>query len=284
MWESSAVPEHFATDSSVRKRPADCRGGLDAPDGSALKGRLRELIGAEVLPRLFQTNRARTGPETGAKPAPVEPAKLARLLIAGRNDEFRSEICEYLASGIPPLVVMTQVLAPTARELGRLWDNDESDLIDMQRACGALKRWIGEIAPLTGGPTPVKPPSILLQAAPGEWHTLGVDIAEAGFRRVGWRVARGEARGFHADLAREWRDVLGFSLSCDRHVEALTKAIFEARMASRNPRLLVVVGGPIFAERPNIAQNIGADFCACAGEMPVQLSDRLINGVSMPPL
>jgi methanogenic corrinoid protein MtbC1 len=284
MWESSAVPELFASDRTVRKRPANRRLCHDAPDGSELKGRLWEIIGAEVLPRLFQANGARTAAETGANPAPAEPAKLARMLIAGRNDAFRREIVERLASGLPPLVVMTEVLAPIARVLGRLWDNDDADLIDMQRACGALKRWIGEIAPEAGVQIPAKSPSILLQVAPGERHTLGVDIAEAVFRGAGWRVARGEARGFHADLAQEWRDVLGFSLSCERHIEALAKAIPEARMASRNPRLLVVVGGPIFAERPNIVENIGADFCACAAEMPVHLSDALINGTPMPPL
>jgi methanogenic corrinoid protein MtbC1 len=182
---------------------------------------------------------------------------------------------------MPPLAVMTEVLAPTARELGRLWDNDDCDLIDVQRATGALKRWIREIAPQAAARAPAKSPSILMLVAPGDWHTLGADMAEAVFRGLGWRVTRGETLGFQAELAAEWRDVLGFSLSCDRHIEGLAKAIAEARAASRNPRLFVVVGGPIFTESSEIARKIGADFCASAAEMSVKLYDALLNGSHM---
>jgi methanogenic corrinoid protein MtbC1 len=232
-----------------------------------------------AVPEVFA--RSRPTPGIAAKAAATEPAKLARLLIAGRDEALRGEISQRLASGTPRLVIMNEVLPPIAREIGRLWDNDESDLIDAQRAFGALKRWIGELASETDAPVPAISPSILMQVAPGERHTLGVDMAEAVFRGLGWRVARGEARGFGADLANEWRDVLGFSLSCDRNIEALAKAIVEARAASRNARLLVVVGGPIFSDRPDIAKKIGADFCAPAAEITVQWSDALLNGSPM---
>jgi methanogenic corrinoid protein MtbC1 len=225
------------------------------------------------LPRLLRIS--------WAKPTRVEPEKLARLLIAGRDDAFRNEIGERLASGTPALAVMTGVIAPVARELGTLWDNDDCDLIDMQRAAGALKRWIREIEPEGGARTSARSPSILVQVAPGETHTLGVDMAEALFRGSGWRVARGEARGFQVDLAAQWRDVIGFSLSCDRHIDALRKAIAEAREASRNPRLLVLVGGPIFVERSGLAAKLGADFCACTAEMTVQAPRALLNANTM---
>jgi methanogenic corrinoid protein MtbC1 len=225
------------------------------------------------LPRLLRIS--------WAKPTRVEPEKLARLLIAGRDDAFRNEIGERLASGTPALAVMTGVIAPVARELGTLWDNDDCDLIDMQRAAGALKRWIREIEPEGGARTSARSPSILVQVAPGETHTLGVDMAEALFRGSGWRVARGEARGFQVDLAEQWRDVIGFSLSCDRHIDALRKAIAEAREASRNPRLLVLVGGPIFVERSGLAAKLGADFCACTAEMTVQAPRALLNANTM---
>jgi methanogenic corrinoid protein MtbC1 len=212
------------------------------------------------------------------KPEQGAPEKLARLLIEGRDDLFRSEIRGRLAMGTPPLTVMTGILAPVARELGVLWDNDDCDLIDMQRAAGALKRWIGEIGSWAGERTSERSPSILVQVAPGETHTLGADMAEALFRGSGWSVAKGNTRGPRADLAKHWRDVIGFSLSCDRHIEALRKAIAEAREASLNPKLLVLVGGPIFVERHGLAINLGADFCACTAELAVQAPQALLNG------
>jgi MerR family transcriptional regulator, light-induced transcriptional regulator len=211
------------------------------------------------------------------RPSPDEIIRLARLLVAGRDDAFRADVHARLSAGAP-LSVMMDILAPVGRELGCFWDNDESDLIDVQRAAGVLKRLVGEIALRVSAQTLAKPPSILLQVAPGERHTLGVQMAEAVFCGMGWRVARGETRGLRADLAQEWRDFLGFSLSCDRHADALAQAIAEARVASRNPRLLVVVGGPIFNRRPDLAKTLGADFCVCATEMSVQHQDALING------
>jgi methanogenic corrinoid protein MtbC1 len=245
---------------------ANLRGGLAASDASAIEAKLREIAGAEVLLRLH-----------GARPAEDVPAKFARLLVAGHEDAVRDEIAERLAAGVPPLAVMNGVFAPVARELGNLWDNDDCDIIDMQRATGALKRWTGEIGFDAGAPISARSPSILIQAAPGERHTLGADMAEAVFRSLGWRVARGEARGFRVDLAEQWRDVIGFSLSCDRNIEALKKAIAEARETSRNPRLLVLVGGRIFVESLGLATNLGADFCACTAEMTVQAPNPLLN-------
>jgi methanogenic corrinoid protein MtbC1 len=238
-----------------------------AEDGSAAHGGGR-------------TNRKRTALAIAAKPGPAELTELARHLIAG-DDAFRRAMDARLASGAPPLSVMVDLLAPAARELGRLWDNDDCDLIDVQRASGALQRLICEIAAQTPARALAKSPSIFMQATPGERHTLGVDMAETAFRGMGWRVGRDETRGFRADLAREWRDFIGFSLSCDRHVEALARAIVEARAASRNPKLLVVVGGSIFTKRPDLARKIGADFCVCSAELTVQHADALVNGSPM---
>lgn len=273
MGESGADPHFLARDNSGRQTSANYRGRRESTNSSALESKLREVLGAEVLPRLFR--------RSGARPRQEEQAELARHLVAGREEVLRGVIAERLASGIPPLAVMTEVLAPVARELGNLWDNDDCDLIDVQRAAGALKRWISEIGPGAGAPTSARSPSILVQIVPGEKHTLGVDMAEALFQGSGWRVVRGEMRGFQADLAEQWRDVIGFSMSCDRNIESLRKSISEARENSLNPRLLVIVGGPIFVENIGLAAKLGADLCACTAEMSVHAPKALLNATSM---
>ncbi|MCW2273059.1 hypothetical protein GJ654_03005 [Rhodoblastus acidophilus] len=245
---------------------------LSGAGASTLRRGARAKVGNGVICAEARPARGHRAP-----PSCDELTALAKLLVTGRDDAFRAEIYGRLTAGAP-LSVMMDILAPVAREIGCFWDRDESDLIDVQRATGVLKRLIGEIALRVTAQTLAKPPSILLQVAPGERHTLGVQMAESVFCAMGWRVARGEARGFRADLGREWRDFLGFSLSCDRHVDALAQAVAEARAASRNPKLLVVVGGPVFCRKPDLARQIGADFCVCASEMPVQPQDALLNG------
>ncbi len=259
MYQPGAFPVRIASD-------------LSGAGASTLRRGARAKVGNGVICAEARPARGHRAP-----PSCDELTALAKLLVTGRDDAFRAEIYGRLTAGAP-LSVMMDILAPVAREIGCFWDRDESDLIDVQRATGVLKRLIGEIALRVTAQTLAKPPSILLQVAPGERHTLGVQMAESVFCAMGWRVARGEARGFRADLAREWRDFLGFSLSCDRHVDALAQAVAEARAASRNPKLLVVVGGPVFCRKPDLARQIGADFCVCASEMPVQPQDALLNG------
>jgi len=264
MYQSGAFPRRLTRDGSASKKA----GALQV---------LRTLAEQDA-PRPDATRH--DAPPSAARISRAQCAQLARWLIAG-DDAFRCEIEARLASSASPVGVMVDVLAPVARELGRLWDRDECDLIDVQRACGALQRVMGRIAPEAPARMPLKQPSILLQVAPGERHTFGADVAEAIFRDIGWRVTRGEGRGLRADLSREWRDFVGFSLSCDRNVESLSQAVAEARAASRNPNLLVVVGGAIFARRPDIARKIGADFCVCAAKLPVKHQKALVNGSAM---
>ena len=55
-------------------------------------------------------------------------------------------------------------------------------------------------------------------------HVFGVAMVETFFRAAGWRVKRG-GLDFADELAREWFDLVGFSLSGDRHLEVLANAV-----------------------------------------------------------
>jgi len=45
----------------------------------------------------------------------------------------------------------------------------------------------------------------------------------------------------------------------DGEVKDLTKTIKAARKTSRNPRLAIMVGGPLFLRQPALAGTVGAD-------------------------
>jgi methylmalonyl-CoA mutase cobalamin-binding subunit len=65
-------------------------------------------------------------------------------------------------------------------------------------------------------------------------------------------------------VARERFDVVGFSISADRYVGRLHEAMSAVRRA--NPAALVVVGGSLFAERPELADELRPDFVAADAE------------------
>jgi methanogenic corrinoid protein MtbC1 len=107
--------------------------------------------------------------------------------------------------------------------------------------------------------------TILLLPAPGEQHTLGLVILSEFFQREGWHLLGGPASGEHdaVDIVRgEWVDVAGFSVGSSNHLDELSAYIRGVRRASRNRYLAVMVGGPLFLQRPELVTRVGADCTA----------------------
>jgi methanogenic corrinoid protein MtbC1 len=83
--------------------------------------------------------------------------------------------------------------------------------------------------------------------------------------RDGWGVQLGTPSNSEEllDLVREeWFDVVGFSASCDTRLLKLRHDIAAVRRHARNPQLLVLVGGRIFVEHPDLVGRVGADGSA----------------------
>ena len=120
----------------------------------------------------------------------------------------------------------------------------------------------------------------LFSPAPGEQHGLGALMVEQFFRRAGWQTwsapAVDEAE-LVALVAGRAFDVVGLTVSVERHVAPLRQSIAALRGASRNPRVIVLVGGRAFADRPDLAAEIGADGTAEDGALAVELADSLLQ-------
>ena len=120
----------------------------------------------------------------------------------------------------------------------------------------------------------------LFSPAPGEQHGLGALIVEEFFRRDGWQtwsvpaLDETELVGLVAGRA---FDVVGLTVSVERHIAPLARSITATRRASRNPAVIVLVGGRVFTARPELARDIGADGTASDGALAVRLADTLLN-------
>ena len=198
-------------------------------------------------------------------------------MLQGQSDEARAQIESRLGGGATAHAVMIDDLGPAARKLGALWENDECDFVEVTLGLRVLRDLLRRMMPEDlWGPSGTTP-SILILLAPGETHELGADMVESFFRTAGWRTERADAVTARTALAEGWYDAVGFSLSCDRFVEPLRAAIAQARAISRNPSLRVLLGGALFAERPNLAGDLGADFCAADADAAVHLARTLLQ-------
>ena len=207
--------------------------------------------------------------------------EFATLVLAHDEDVALASVQTYRARNVSVQRIFVELLAPTARYLGHLWDQDLCNFTDVTVGLGRLQRVLRELGPAFG--RGVEHPSsgrrVLLLPSPGEQHTFGLVMVGEFFSRAGWDVTGG-AWIAGADAAAmvgvEWFDVVGFSLGAEVHLPALATAISAVRHASCNRELAILVGGPIFAVRPEFVAMVGADGMTIDGCEAPALAERLI--------
>lgn len=251
---------------------------------------LARTIEQEIIPRLMLAHRALSEPIArplaAGHPITVEDVRhFAKLVLSQDEDLAFGSIQAFRARGVTVEKIYVDLLAPTARYLGDLWDDDLCNFTDVTVGLGRLQRVLRELSPAFGGSVehPAQGRRILLLPSPGEQHTFGLVMVAEFFRRAGWDVTGG-AWAAGADpaalVAAEWFDVIGFSLGAENHLDSLAESIRAVRRATCNHDIAVLVGGPLFGERPEYLARVGADGMTIDGREAPALAERLIRPVA----
>jgi methanogenic corrinoid protein MtbC1 len=206
---------------------------------------LKNVFLSAVMPLLGVANANHlTGQPPAAHPLASE---LAELLVAADGDAARELIAE-LEQGAGAIgSLAASLLEPAARSLGDLWREDFCSEFDVTLG---LCRLQSAVRLLSSGSarnpaSHVPRPAVLIAPEPGELHRLGAMLDSTVLQTAGWS------------------DVLDLSLSPafrrEHDLPRVTRTIAEARRASRNPALVVVVGGRVFLEEKSAGLAVGAD-------------------------
>lgn len=251
--------------------------------GLRLRDDLARVVEAEIIPRLMLTHRPVAVAATcNILPDSEQVVAFANLMLSPAGDDLDARVDGILASGLAPDSLLLDLLAPTARHLGTLWEEDLCDFVEVTRAMGHLQRLLREInrrveaAP----PDPRAGRRILLAPCPGEAHRFGVTIVERFFRDAGWEVTCTAADPEDDVLTRVregWFDVVGLSLACEVLLPRLAEAIAAIRRHSHNPAIRVIVGGPAFATDPAVADRVGADAGTGDGRRALDIAESLLD-------
>jgi MerR family transcriptional regulator, light-induced transcriptional regulator len=274
---------------------APAQADLDAPDEDRESVELRlallaRAIEYEIIPRLMMAHRT---PHVCVEAAVVEDAPLgvadvesfARLVLSQDALAAQASVDALLARGISVESIYLDLLAPVARYLGKLWDDDLCDFTDVTIGLGRLHQVLRELSPAfgQGDSNTSNGRHVLLLPSPGEQHTFGLVMVSEFFRRAGWDVAGGP-RDPGANLlqmvSREWFDIIGFSLATEASMEDLRACIVAVRDASMNRHIGIMVGGPIFQLHPEYAHQVGADCATTDGRGAPDLADQVIHRLS----
>jgi methanogenic corrinoid protein MtbC1 len=241
-------------------------------EGAPVSPDLARTIEQVLVPRLLLAHRAAPqapAREPAAIGAPVVPADLegfTKDLLGSDDGAASARVRALLAGGVSSESIMLDLLAPTARHMGELWDIDECDFVAVTVALGRIQRALHDITGAqalrgSGGDHPLVG-KVLLTCADGEQHLLGLLIAAEFFARDEWEVLLGPPvapRHPLVEVQRDSIDVVGFSVGSERRLSDLAALVTEIRRVSRNPHVKIIVGGPCFDQHPDAWREIGAD-------------------------
>ena len=247
---------------------------------------LARTIEQEIIPRLMLAHR--TAPEPLVRPAGAayvitadDVKQFAKLVLSHQEDIAFATIQTLRARDVSVEKIYLDLLAPTARYLGELWEEDLCNFTDVTVGLGRLQRVLRELSPALGHSVehPSQGRRVLLLPSPGEQHTFGLVMVAEFFRRAGWDVTGGAwAAGADAAslVSAEWFDVIGFSLGAEVHLPKLAASIAAVRHATCNRDLAILVGGPLFGANPAFVGQVGADGMTIDGREAPSLAEGLI--------
>ncbi|MER2266829.1 cobalamin B12-binding domain-containing protein [Methylobacterium oxalidis] len=242
---------------------------------------LGQVVQAEIIPRLMLLR--------GSLPAEARPtfkpnveqvAAFADLALAPDEAPMIEAFSALVAEGYLVDRLFLDLLAPSAALLGRLWDEDLCDFIEVTTGVARLQLLVSRFRVDDDAVASHRKRRLLLMGSPGEQHTFGVRIVEQFLRKAGWVVSSGLSSSpeeIAALVASEWFGVVGLTLSCETRIDQLAMAIRSVRAASRNRSIGVMVGGPVFLEHPEFVERVGADASAVDAATAVLLAQRLLD-------
>jgi methanogenic corrinoid protein MtbC1 len=255
---------------------------LDRDDSPERKARLEAIVSAEIVPRLALIHRRVPGLEAGAvaPPGQSEIAHFAGLVLRPDGSAAERHFLRLEACGLSAENLFVDLLAPVARHLGRMWDADDCDFVDVTRGMGRLQQLLATFECDGEIPALIAMRSILMSTLPDERHSFGVAMVEKFLRACGWRV-RSERVGTVDRLVetvrREWFAVVGLNVGSAAPLATLARTIERIRLHSRNAAIGVMVGGPAFLERPELAATVGADATAIDAPRAVVAAQKLFE-------
>lgn len=264
----NAPAEEHANSSRPTRRPFDADPATPLPQRGDRE--LQRTIESELVPRMLMAHRV-------SPSSPAQAASGTRILRDADVADFLHEVIgtddaaaptfvrKLLDQGVAVESIFMDLLAPTARELGIMWEDDECSFVDVTVALGRLQRVLRELSQTFQSDADAAPESeghVLLTCLPGEQHTLGLILVAEFLMRDGFRVIVGSPwteEDLLEQVRSQWFDVIGFSAGCDSKIGHLKREIVRIRSASKNPNVRILVGGQVFSLEHGLVARVGAD-------------------------
>ena len=245
------------------------------------------IVESQIIPRLLNAEKIRTRhlslvSSLRKLPSQKEVAKFANLCISQDHKVAQALVDQHLLIGLSKEDIFLELIAPAARYLGSQWDDDCMDFSQVNLGLVRLHAIANEfrLDYKEGRFAKGKVKRVLMACAPGSLHMLGTTIVADFFREKGWQVVvsiPSSVNELVQAVSQEWFDVVGLSISMEQQLSTLAELISQFKCSSLNPRVAVLLGGPIFALRELRAIDFGADDICVNAKHAVGLAVSLLT-------
>jgi methanogenic corrinoid protein MtbC1 len=249
------------------------------------KSVLREVIELQIVPRLMGSHfgsNSSTVQKFGVEFSPDsrEIAAFARMCISGHP--AMSHVEQWVQQGHTLDDICLKLIAPVARHLGWMWEQDEADFAQVSLGLTCLQQITHQLGysnnrgPQCSGVVR----RMMICSAPGSQHLLGLAIVAELFRGDGWDVVVeiGGTQSALLEVVRsEWIDLVGLSVGVSEQLPLLPDLIGQLKFASRNANVSVILGGTAFLGSDLQAHQLGADGISLDAADAVMLGNLLVE-------
>jgi methanogenic corrinoid protein MtbC1 len=299
---------------ALRTKLADWRGGWKSRGSSDAEGTVVEpmfekitavhkdcdisrLIEHQVIPRLVanQTMKCRaTSDGSGFARSDVcrhhpgaaifsgaDIHEFAGLSVRDNPDAMLDFIDLQLDQGHSVETIYIELLAPAARKLGKDWEDDRQDFVDVTMGLWRIQEILRELSSRVP-PKAVRTHgqrSALFSPLPGEQHSLGTLMIGECFERAGWSteiLIEPTQSELNVQCAGQHYDLVGLTVSCDCSTGSLRSLVHTIKSISSNPDIRILVGGRFINEHPDLVRECGADGTAIDAMSALALADRMV--------
>ena len=226
------------------------------------------IVEAQIIPRLLVSKQIGKPHLTLVSSSKAMPSKkeietFTELCVSESSKDAQSFVDDFLDTGLSTEDIFLGLLTPAAKYLGSQWDDDRMDFSQVNLGLVRLHSIANEIrrTSKSGQLVKGKAKRVMIASAPGSMHMLGTTIVADFFRKEDWQVVvaiSSSANELIQTVSNEWFDVLGLSLSIDQQLTGLADLIDQFKSLSLNPRMVVMLGGPIFSAKKLDAKDFGA--------------------------
>jgi methylmalonyl-CoA mutase cobalamin-binding domain/chain len=244
MFSKNQEASNDKSNKTKNNDPAECRTSIQS------------IIESDILPRLLGSQNinatpAPSSPLTRPLPSAAEIQEFAMICALEEDSVAEDFVSKMLEEGLSKENIFLDLITPTARFLGTQWELDRMDFYLVTHGLARLHTVTHEIgfSYMDGPVLKGEVRRIMIASAPGSEHLLGPTIVSEFFRKEGWQVVM-EISPTPKELIRnvhnEWFDAVGLSVSIQAQLTDLPKLISDIKKSSLNPRVALLLGGPIF--------------------------------------